>query len=158
MSLAVFADWLDQTSVSQAIKNAGVIIPLAQSAHILAVAFVLTGAVLTILRSAGRLNDLGPMAAWSAPLLRRTRGALVVLVITGTLLVVAEPTRELVNRTFQIKLLAVAIAVPLALRQGQGLLATPVGHLPGVAGRRFGVGILGLWILIVIAGRWIAYS
>ena len=158
MSLAVFADWLDQSSVSQGIKNAGVIIPLAQSVHILAVAFVLSGALLTILRSTGRLGALGPVAAWSAPLLRRTRLALVLLALTGGLLVLAEPTRELVNRTFQIKLLAVAITVPLALWQGRALLATPAGQLPALAWRWRGVGVFVLWVLIVIAGRWIAYS
>ena len=51
-----------------------------------------------------------------------------------------------------------SVTVPLALWQGRALLATPAGQLPALAWRWRGVGVFVLWVLIVIAGRWIAYS
>ena len=46
MSLESFASWLDETPFSESLKASGVIIPLAQSLHILCVAFVYSGAAL----------------------------------------------------------------------------------------------------------------
>jgi len=151
MTLETFSSWLDATPISEAIKASGYIIPFAQSLHILSVAFVFSGAALLVARDFGRWGTSEPLAAWAAPLIARQRLALAVLVLTGAVLILAEPTRELVSRVLQVKVvlvaLAAALAVPLARRQ-----------LAGRSAHGLSVALLGLWGVIIFAGRWIAYA
>ena len=106
-----FAEWLAQTAPSLAIQNHEWVIPTIQSIHILAIcAFV--GSVLMIgLRVLGRawrdqsLNDtmarFGPWVWW----------ALGVLLVTGALMIVGEPPRELLAVSFWMKMALVVVAV-----------------------------------------------
>ena len=151
MTLETFSTWLDETPVSEAIKASGFIIPLTQSLHILSVAFVFSGAAVLVARDFGRWGTGVPLAGWAAPLIAHQRVALVALVLTGAVLILAEPTRELVSRVLQVKVVlvafAAALAVPLARRQ-----------LAGQSARGLSLALLGLWGVIIFAGRWIAYA
>jgi len=151
MSLESFASWLDETPFSESIKASGVIIPLAQSLHILCVAFVFSGAVLLVARDFGRWGTTAPLSGWATPLIARQRLALVLLVLTGSVLIVAEPTREMVNRVLQVKVALVVIAGVVSARLARRQLAGE--HARGLA-----ITALGLWVGIIAAGRWIAYA
>lgn len=151
MSLETFSVWLDETPVSEALKASGVIIPLAQSLHILCVAFVFSGAALLVARSFGRWGSEVALGDWAAPLVSRQKLALALLVLTGTLLILAEPTREMVNRVLQIKLVLVLLTAPLSL-----LLARR--QIAGENAQGLAMVVLALWIAIIFAGRWIAYA
>lgn len=154
MPLAQFAVWLDATAPSLAIKDSPLAIPLIQSVHILAVALVISGAVLLVLRAWDLAGTDWPLQRWSAPLLARLRWAVAVLALTGALLVLAEPTRALTNVAFQLK---IALLVPgagavLWLRRR---LAHPVAAR---ASARTGTTlVLALSVALVGLGRWIAY-
>lgn len=156
MSLYTFAEWLDQTPASSALKDSALAIPVLQSVHILAIAFVFSGSALLALRSYDLAGTAWSLGQWSGKLAARLWLALGLLLASGSLLVLAEPTRELVNPAFQLKLAVivptVAVAVWLARRQaaGEGADLAPVVKAGSVV-------LLLLWAVIVVAGRWIAY-
>ncbi|MDB5712954.1 MAG: conserved hypothetical rane protein [Sphingomonadales bacterium] len=156
MSLNEFAYWLDETPASVALKDNVLAVPVAQSVHILAVAFVLSGSVLLSLRSVGIVGTDWTMQDWSRKLNGRLWIALGLLLLSGSLLVLAEPPRELVNPVFQIKLFlvipTVVLAAWLARRQvnKDAATITPLDKIASLI-------LVLLWVAIVCAGRWIAY-
>jgi uncharacterized membrane protein SirB2 len=160
-SLQIFCQWLASTSPSQAIQSTEWIIPATQTVHIVAVAAVVTSALMIDLRLFGvRWQDQAvaavtrrfvPFIWWSLP----------VLLATGAVLIVAEPARALQNPVFWLKmgLLLAAICITLACEVPMRKEARFWEVSPA---RRRGAQALAaislpFWVGIVFAGRWIAY-
>ena len=153
--------WLEATSVSHTMKTVEWLIPAVQMVHILAVATVVTSALMIDLRLLGiRAHGLAigsianrffPYVWWPLP----------VLFATGMALIAAEPARTLKNPIFLLKmgLLIAAAGVTLGC---QIPLRRDAEFWDRNAGRRRSVQLmaiasLSLWIAIIFAGRWIAY-
>jgi uncharacterized membrane protein len=156
-----FCDWLAATWLSQAFANAGWFVPTVQTVHILSIAAVVTMLgmmnfrLLRITRSGPPLQNL---SNGYVPWIWRV---LVILLVTGILLTITEPSRELMNNAFRIKMLLVVLLVVLtsvfrsALRKDpEYWSATPRRR---VWGNALALGSLLLCIAIVAAGRLIAY-
>lgn len=160
--LPEFALWLANTPLSMVIDRNFWAIPTIQTIHILAVAMTF-GAVgminLRIFQLAGRsrsmtqtLQRYGPWVWWG----------LLTLLATGVSLAIGEPTRELINPCFWTKMVLVAVAALVALgfqqsvqRNGDRWLLTQGGQV----GVRMGAAaVIGLWLVIMVLGRWIAYA
>src|SRR5688572_7765158 len=95
-----FAQWLELTAVSVAIKETDWIIPLVQSIHIITIAIVFGSILMLALRVLGLIRiDQAPavVLARFSPWIRR---GLLVLLLTGTLLVLGEPIREIMSLSF----------------------------------------------------------
>lgn len=157
--IAEFCQWLATTALSQRFQSALWFVPLMQTVHILAIAIVVTLLAMLDLRMLG-VTSRGPhpaqMARGFLPWVWR---ALLVLLVSGVLLTITEPSRELQNALFWVKMLLVVGLVGVTL--GCALLisrdtADP-SSTPSVAGRILGVVSLALLVAIVAAGRWIAY-
>jgi hypothetical protein len=135
--IAQFCQWLAVTKLSVAIQSAAWIVPATQTLHILLIATVMASVVLFTLRGA----NASPYA------LRGLWVALPGLILTGAILIIAEPARELLNPIFLLKMLILvgACAITLATRRFPrfSLVLRPVSVL--------------LWVAVVVAGRWIAY-
>lgn len=155
MSLDQFATWLDGTPPSIALKDTAFAIPVAQSVHILAIAFVLSGSVLLSARSYDLFGTQWSVGDWGRKLTGRLWIALALLALSGSLLVLAEPTRELVNRVFQVKLALIVPTVAFAAWLARRQVAS--GARAAVADRIASAVLLALWLAIACAGRWIAY-
>ena len=157
VSLDRFCVWLEETPFSHALQTAEWVIPSVQTVHILSIGLVMSAVVLFDLR----LLDLNAtdqpvmrVAARFLPVLWRT---LPVLLLTGLLLIVAEPARSLENGAFQLKMLLLVVSVVLTLVV-QGRINTNRWNTSSVLLRKgFPLVSLLLWIGIVFAGRWIAY-
>lgn len=161
MTIQQFCDWLAATSISQAFANASWFVPTVQTVHILSIAVVIA----TLVRLDVQLLQLtrgGPSLSETArSYLPWVWYALGVLLVSGTLLTITEPGRELTNFAFQLKMLMVLVLVVLTF-----VIQTPLGRDPGywsaTTGRRWLGGVIGgvslvLCISIVAAGRLIAY-
>lgn len=142
-----------QTSASAFIANHLWVTPLVQSVHILAIA-ALSGALLMINL---RLLGLAPADDRSPSVMRRSGlvglYAGLVLLLTGIVLVIGEPARELTNALFQVKMVLVAAimaAVVLVVRRGDDLRRE-------AGGKALAAVTIVLWASIIFAGRWIAY-
>jgi hypothetical protein len=160
-TLRDFSDWLAVTPLSAVIQNVSWIIPSIQTIHIVSVAIVVTATFLVSLRILGVFDTSEPIAALSRRFLSWIWYALGVLLVSGSLLVVGEPGRSLMNPVFALKMgMVVVVAVLTVVLQRP--LATQAGYWDASGQRRavarsIAVLSLVLWSCIVFAGRWIAY-
>lgn len=157
-----FIEWLAQSPLSLAIQTRAWVVPTIQSVHIVAIGIVV-GAVfmidLRILGRSGRDQTLVETVRRYGPWLW---GALVVLLVTGVLMVVGEPARELLSFSFWLKmgLLALgtvsAAAFQVALKRNErhweASLATRAST------KSLAILTLLIWLAIIVAGRLIAYD
>jgi hypothetical protein len=156
-----FCSWLEQTPLSLTIQTTEWIVPTVQTVHILAIAAVMSSILMIDLRLLGVRGRDQPLARVSERFRPVIWWTLPILLATGTLLIIGEPIRALLNPVFQLKmcLLVTAIIVTLSYQ-------IPLGRDPSfwdlTSGRRRALRIIAvvsllLWVGIVFAGRWIAY-
>jgi len=152
-----FCDWLSNTSVSLTIQTVMWIIPAVQTVHILCVSIVMASMAMLDLRLIGvakrqpvsrLVNRFVPWVWWTLP----------ILLITGTILTIGEPTRELLNPYFRTKMcLLVAVIVITFIVQRKTKKDESYWDKRRAVAAIAGVASLLLWVGIVTAGRWIAY-
>jgi hypothetical protein len=127
--------------------------PLLESLHIVGVALLVGNLVLLEMRVWGRGAEL-PVAALARLALGISAAGFCVLGATGLLMFAAAPQELLGNRFFVIKLGLVCLA-------GLNALAFHLRHglqrLDRIA-RAQTVLSSGLWLAVIICGRWIAYA
>jgi len=132
--------------------------PTIVTLHNIGMGFLAGGSVVIDLRLLGFAPQvpLKPMARF-LPVLWL---AFVVIVATGTLLLVAYPTKALTNPLFYIKLCLVALAVGLAYRIATHILrASEVGQKPLAANAKLlAIASLASWVALIAAGRYLAYT
>jgi len=156
-----FANWLYYSSVSETIQNVSWIIPATQTVHILSIAIFFTSILMIVLRAMGlaaREQSLQQVAdrfmpwAWGAALL---------LLLSGLVLILGEPTRELLNPAFWAKM-ALVLMVVIAFWQLQVRLPAfdkPAGVTAVTAPQVLvSVAIMAALCVVIFLGRWIAYT
>jgi hypothetical protein len=155
-----FALKLDSTPFSKWMQANGAI-PVLQTIHIYAIAMLFTGFIMVTVRIfmvgnksrtlAQTLNRFMPWIWW----------CLLVLTITGWLLAIAEPPRDLLNPAFWTKMVFVPVTALLLLWYQTSMRRhvvdwdTPRGG--PVAVKAASIGFIILWLMIMSLGRWIAY-
>ena len=159
--IQAFSDWLSATSLSRLFADTGWFVPTVQTIHILAIAAVVTllsmlnFRLLRITRSGPSLQSL---AAGYVPWVWRS---LIILLVSGILLTITEPSRELMNNTFRLKMLLVLVLTFLTV-----ILRSTLRHDPEywtstpqrrLLGGTIAAVTLILCVSIVAAGRLIAY-
>ena len=156
-----FAVWLGKTSLHGGLAQEIWIIPVLQSVHILAIAMVLSAVAIIDLRLLGIVTvySLEQAVSRFVPLIWT---GLAILLMTGAILIVAEPKRTLNgNPAFYLKMgmlvvaVGVTVAFQAAIRRNVALFSVGARHrhLLQVSA----LATLALWFAIAIAGRWIAY-
>lgn len=161
MSLLELATAIDSTSLSTALKSVSWIVPLVQSVHILMVGVVFVSILMISLRLLGRVRADEPLPrVWSrfAPFFWT---GLALMIVTGALLVIAEPVREFMTLSFRLKMIALAICIVSAAVFGHRMrgasLSVPQTAVPAGL-RAVAVATLALWVAIIFLGRAIAYD
>jgi uncharacterized protein DUF6644 len=159
--LHAFAEWLATTAMSNTIQNVTWIIPTVQTVHIVCVALVISAVFLVDLRILGVFARAQPVAALSQRFLPWIWYVILVLLVTGTLLIIGEPTRSVTNPAFALKMAMLITVSALTLVIERPLRRDP-RYWEASGGRRATVVSLAvvsllLWSGIVFAGRWIAY-
>jgi hypothetical protein len=156
-----FSDWLSLTPISMLFQTVEWIIPAVQSIHILAIAIVMSSVIMVDLRLMGLMGHSQSISGLTRRFIPWVWCSLVVLLLTGVILITAEPRRDLLNGVFQAKMALVIVAIvvtavfqetvrrnmefwDLSPRRRAGAWATAV------------VSLL-VWSAIVGCGRWIAY-
>jgi hypothetical protein len=159
--LSDVSKWLAATSLSHTIQTTGWIIPALQTIHILCVAVLFSSAVLVDLRIWRLLQGDVPLLDVGRRFLPVIWPVVLILLITGSLLIIGEPRRSLLNISFYIKMALLAFALVLT-----GLLQWSLSS-PGfwdkdggrcVAGRLAATASILAWCGIIFAGRFIAYT
>jgi hypothetical protein len=155
VNLHAFSDWLSSTPVSQAIQVTSWAIPGIQTVHLLGIAALFASALVVSLRIAGHGLTSEPLPAVANRFIHAIWYLLVVLLVTGLLLITAEPGRTITNPVFYAKMTMLALAICITLwlsRVSRRELVRPSGvHVAAAAFAML------LWIGIIFAGRFIAY-
>ena len=163
LMLGDFISWLGATPASLVIQKVFWIIPTVQTIHILAISVVVASMAMFDLRLLGLAGKRNSIASLSRRFMPWLWGALIVLAVSGSILIIGEPKRALGNVFFAMKMgmLATAIIVTLGF---QVILKRDLAGGSDLAPPHFGVarivGLLSLvlWVGIAVAGRLIAYT
>jgi hypothetical protein len=158
-SLHQFCAWLDSTPASVTIKTIGWIVPTVQTIHILSIAAVMSAVLMIDLRLMGILGRdqliarvsrrFGPVIWWTLP----------ILLATGVIQIIGEPARSLENPVFRLKMALLVGAMLVTLGYQMPLSRDPsYWDTRRWAAQIIAVVSLLLWVGIVFAGRWIAYT
>jgi hypothetical protein len=126
--------------------------PALEAAHIAGVALLLGSLVVFELRVWGQAPAIGaePLARLALPV---TLAGFALAAATGLTMFAAQATELIGNRAFLVKMaLLAALGANAALFHGRGSLA----RLDAVARAQTLVSTV-LWLLVIAAGRWIAY-
>lgn len=160
-AIAAFCDWLSATPISLVIQSVSWIIPAVQSIHIMAVTIVVGSVLMVDMKLLGVVGRGTAISDGTRRFLPWVWAALVVLLITGTILTAAEPRRELINNVFRLKmaLILVVCAGTGAFQQIVSRNAVAWGEKPSSqwSARFLAIVSLALWVAIIMCGRWIAY-
>ena len=162
VALSELSKWLAATPLSHTIQTSSWIIPTIQIIHILGVAVLFSSAVLVDLRIWRLLERDMPLAQIARRFLPPIWPVLLILLVTGSLLIVGEPRRSLLNSTFYLKMALLAVAIMLTAGLQRSISSSPNswdkdrGRL--LAARFAATASIALWCGILFAGRWIAYT
>ena len=158
-----FAEWLSRTSPSVFIQNHNNwVIPTIQSIHIVGIGVVMGSVFLIYLRIlgwAGTDQTLRQIVNRFGPWLT---GALYLMLVTGILMIVGEPVRELITFSFWAKMVLVAASVCLVIgfrrsvRKREEEWEKILMHRRSI--RIFTLLSFLIWTCIIILGRLIAYD
>ena len=162
LGLSEFCKWLAASPLSHTIQATGWIIPALQTIHILSVAVVFSSAILVDLRIWRLLERDVPTPEVARRFLPTVWPVLLILLTTGSLLIIGEPRRSLLNSTFYLKMALLAVAIVLTAGLQRSISSSPNSWDRNRARRMAGrfaasVSIL-VWCGILFAGRWIAYT
>ncbi len=121
------------------------VIPTLLVIHLIAIAFIVGSALVSNLRLAGVLADNVEVGT----VLRRYRpwlwGALTAALLSGLIMAIARPDRLLGNPVFGAKLVLLLAAMVMTLMASR--LPKPLAWMS-----------LGLWIAVIVCGRWVAHA
>ena len=150
------AAWLASLPLAQALRKLSWLVPWLQIIHILANGIILAAVVMIDMRLWGISRSQASIA-----MARRFQswiwGGLVLLTVSGILLILYAPRRLLMDPTFQVKMVAMGLAIAVTVALQLMLRAGQQGPEPD-AGRGRIAGIIGtltlvLWVVVTLAGR-----
>jgi putative copper export protein len=162
VALSELSKWLAATPLSHTIQTSSWIIPTIQIIHILGVAVLFSSAVLVDLRIWRLLERDIPLAQVARRFLPPIWPVLLILLVTGSLLIVGEPRRSLLNSTFYLKMALLAVAIMLTAGLQRSISSSPNSWDEDrgrrLAARFAATASIAVWCGILFAGRWIAYT
>jgi hypothetical protein len=157
-----WAALISATSFSRRLQNAPWVVPTSQSIHIVCLSIVFASVLMIDLRLLGigrSKRCLSDVARLSSPWIYR---GLLLLLLTGSLQTVVEPTRQFVAPAFWWKMLMIACALCLTIGLSRAIQADPgrwdAEATRPAAARPLALLSLGLWVGIIICGRFIGYT
>jgi hypothetical protein len=155
VDLHQFSEWLSATPFSQRIQITAWAIPGIQTVHIISLAVLFAAALMLSLRIAGRGLASEPLAPLAARFTRAIWILLLLLLVSGSLLITAEPGRTITNPVFYAKMIMLAIVIVITLWLS-AVARRPLRVPSGLHVFMAGVSMV-LWVGIMFAGRFIAY-
>lgn len=156
-----FAFYLMDTPVSLFMVENFWLVPIAQVIHIASIAAAFAATLMFTLRmynSAGMSMSVTETYARYVPWIW---WGLLAIVLSGLLMITAEPIRNMVNAVFWIKMVILVITclITIGFQKKIAAKALVVGadYKASSRARTCGALIIVLWFVIIACGRWIAY-
>jgi len=158
VNIQEISQWLQSTSASEWIQRSLWVVPSIQTVHILGICVVMSSITMLTLRVFGMVGRTWPLSEVTQRLLPWVWVALLVLLLSGVVMILADPERELSNEVFWFKMLALVGAVLMtAMFQVVCARGTEFWDRRRVAAGVTAALWLVLWVGTAAAGRWIAY-
>ena len=161
-TVAAFCAWLELTPFSRHLQEVEWAVPAVQTVHLLAIAAVMGSMLLYNLRLLGLRGADMPLARVSSRFVPVVFGSVLLLLVSGAVMIAAEPGRSLLNPVFQLKMALLVAALVLTVATAWPLRRRPdywsQGRWRGRLARLLGTASIGVWVAILCAGRWIAYA
>lgn len=167
MSFEAVGERLQSAALGEAIRSVEWLVPLLQSIHIVMIGVVFVSVLAIALRVLGWLRADEPVAAvWRrfAPFMW---GGIVTMAVTGILLTLSEPLRQLMTLSYRFKMLLLVVGIVSALvfarrirslaRAGDASPGSPGAPFPASTRLAAAATIL-LWLAVIFLGRGIAYD
>lgn len=136
-------------------------VPIAQAIHILSIGAAFGAVLMMVMRvngNAGMALTVDQNAARFVPWIR---WGLLVIVLSGLSMIMAEPVRNMINAVFWIKMIVLVLMVIVSLGYIKSVraraLAAGSGWVASSGAKSTGWLIIAMWCLIIVCGRWIAY-
>ncbi len=159
--LSTFSLWLGNQPISAFIDNAHWIMPMAQTIHILAVASLFGSALMINLRILGFAGHSRSMELTIGRYVPWIQWGLVVLLVSGLVITLGDPVREMTNVAFWTKMILVIVSTLASLsffKAAARNMIDPDSTYPSRTPVRVAaVALTLLWCVIMALGRWIAY-
>ena len=157
-----FAQWLDSHDWSTALHESLWTYPLVESTHVLTLMLSVGVLAMVDLRLMGWAFKETPVSALTSRVLPWAVGGFLVMVATGVLLYYAIPVRTTHSVWFRAKvILLIAAAVNAWLfhrRVGRARQRWDSDAKPPAPVRASAAASLGIWALVIVLGRMIAYN
>jgi putative copper export protein len=123
---------------------------------------VFSAAILVDLRIWRLIERDEPLPEMARRFLPTIWPVLVILLVTGSLLIIGEPRRSLLNSTFYLKMALLVVAILLTIGLQRSISSSPNSwdrdRWRRIAGRFAATVSILVWCGILFAGRWIAYT
>jgi hypothetical protein len=159
--LQAFSDWLVTTWISHLFADHIWTLIMSQTIHIIGVAVVMISVAIINLRILGATGRSQSVASITFQFTPWIWWAILVLLLTGTLQILAEPAREIMNNVMRIKMLLLITVCGITYYYSKALRTDPNFLDVGGAHRTLGLSLASLsivfWVSIVVCGRFIAY-
>lgn len=156
-----FAFWITETPLSLFMVENFWNVPLAQVIHIAGIGLAFGSLLMLTLRVYGKAGMSLSVAGNATRYLPWMWWSLLVIVLSGLLMITAEPIRNMVNAVFWIKMVVLLLAVALSLGFQTSVktkaLAAGDAYVASSGTRTTGLLLVVLWCFIMLCGRWIAY-
>jgi hypothetical protein len=155
-----FLVWLEQTTLGEFIHTSSSLLgfPTVLTTHTFGLCFIVGANVIVSMRLLGIAPGI-PLAPLRK-LFPFMWVGLILTILSGFALAIAAATTRLLNPILIFKLVVIAVAAPLMFRMQKKVFDNPVVAEDVVppGAREMAAGQLILWLIVVVAGRLIAYS
>jgi len=160
--LLSFCQWLAETPFSTGIRESTYIYPVIESVHVLSLCIFVGLLLLWDLRLTGiTLRRVAVSEVWARLIPWITFGAML-MVLSGLLLFASDPVRFFGNIFFRLKALGLFLALLNAMAFHLGierrLVDWDTAAVTPRAAKLAGAISIGLWAVIVVTGRFVAYN
>jgi hypothetical protein len=153
---------IEQTLMSQSLQGMEWVVAIVQTIHILAICTLMTAMMMSNFKVLGILNRNHVLYPLASALKGPAHIAILVLFLTGLIMIIGEPARALLNPIFQLKMLLLIAAIFCSIYSAiaQKKLANDYfgNTKTQLTQKLIAVISIGLWLSILFAGRWIAYT
>ena len=159
--LTSLSQWIAQSQVREwalwPLTNISGFPPLIQSVHLLSICVIFASAVFLSMRMLGIAARSQRVDEMSHRLRTCFFMSLSTAFVSGSFFILARPARYFDNPVFQIKFVTLLFAVAVSV------LLFSLARINTINEKQWGLRVLALinvlsWILVILAGRWIAYS
>ena len=157
-----FCASIESTSLSNWIQSQSWVIPTFQTIHLLGISAVLISILMINLRILGIGLKDHPLIFVLSRFTPVINLAFIFLVMSGLVMIIGEPARSLANSAFQFKMLCLLIVLFIMMIISKAM-SEDSQYWQKSNKRQFNLKLLALislalWVSIVFAGRWIAYT